>query len=362
MFSIFLEKLRLQNYRNFSQLEIKSHNNKILIIGENGSGKTNILEAISLLFPGRGLRNTKLDEICRLGTANWSSTALLNSKIGFAEIYTSFEAGQSKRLITFNGAKIASSELSNLSSIVWLTPQMDGIFLEAPSIRLKFFDRIVYNFINNHAAIVNKYNYYLHERIKILQHEAADNNWLNIIEEKIADASMIIASNRISAINSLQPELAKLTHPFPQGELLISGSIEEKLLSKIEVPQIIEFVKAQLKLNRISDRSAKRTGFGIHKSDFVVINAAKNIRAKFCSTGEQKAMLISLVLAQVNSLTQETQTSPILLLDEIFAHLDNERKQYLINFFSVLNSQIWITSTDCKGIESLADKAQVISL
>lgn len=360
MNNIFLQKLQLENYRNFQSFEIQPNNNPIILIGENGTGKTNILEAISFLFPGKGLRSAKLDDICRAGHDYWFSRALMQSKIGQAEICTNFKMNSSRRSIEFNGSKIPNNELSKLSNIIWLTPQMDGIFLEGARIRLKFFDRIVYNFIVPHASIVSKYEYYIHERSKILEQDFIDLSWLKIIEEKISEISVEVAHNRLKTLKQIQRAIDNLDSDFPKAILSINGAVEEIILAgKDEVTHLIQ---AKLKEERAHDKASGRTNFGVHRSDFVITSREKNKLARFCSTGEQKAMLISIMLAHINSIIKEEGISPILLLDEVFAHLDNRRKQYLIDFFISSRIQFWISSTDLNGIEKLTDNAQLVQL
>ncbi|XVN42943.1 MAG: DNA replication/repair protein RecF [Candidatus Rickettsia vulgarisii] len=355
MSSIYLRKLKLSNYRNFQDFEISSGNNSVIIIGDNGSGKTNILEAISLFSPGKGLRSAKLDEVCKREENYCSTYGLLESKLGPAEIITTIKRDTNRRFSEFNGSKISNNELSKFSSMVWLTPQMDGIFASGLSERRKFLDRIVYNFIPSHAKIVSKYEYYLHERIKLLEQEKIDANWLGVIEEKIAELSVEIIINRLKIIEEINKVIEDLDNNFPKAILSIDGPIEENISNNID------FIKEQLLAYRNRDKVSNRTNFGAHKSDFMVTHKEKNALAKFCSTGEQKSMLISIILAQVNYSIKANISLPILLLDEIFVHLDEKRRDYLIEYFLNIGLQTWITATDLNGIEKLAKKAEVIS-
>ncbi|WPY00884.1 DNA replication and repair protein RecF [Candidatus Trichorickettsia mobilis] len=357
MLNTYLQNLRLENYRNFQTLALESSNNPIILIGENGIGKTNVLEAISLLFPGRGIRAAKLEDIGKSGEKSWSIAAKLQSKVGIAELRTTFNANTGKRYIEFNGAKIPNSELSMLSSILWLTPQMEGIFLAASSDRRKFLDRIVFTFYHEHATKVSKYEYYMHERAKILQQESINSSWLQIIENKMAELSVVIATNRTNVLAYLQSAIDELDSEFPKAILAIEG-----IELQIDSTNIVELVQQQLESRRNQDRLSGRTTFGTHRSDLIVKHKIKNIPAQFCSTGEQKAMLITIMLAQVISIIKITSTAPILLLDEVFVHLDSIRKQYLINFLVTVQLQIWITATDLDGIEELANYAELVNL
>lgn len=359
MQNIFIKSLKLQNYRNFNELELNIDNNRVMIIGENGSGKTNILEAISLLLPGRGLRMAKLDQLCKIGEDGWNLQTIVQSKIGLCTIDSGFKLG--KRWIDFNGSKITNSELSKLVSIIWLTPQMDGIFLASASERRRFFDRIVYNFVSSHASSVNKYDYYLQERKKILQHNASNASWLDLIEDKIAETSLEIAKNRNLAINKLTAAISSVDVAFPQAVLSIDGEVETKSLNSTE-ESTKEFIKNHLTHDRVSDKLSGRTGFGVHRSDLVVIHKDKNQLAKLCSTGEQKSLLISLIIAEVISAINDGEVMPILLLDEIFVHLDEKRKQYLTEFLCSLNGQIFVTATEESANLYFAQSGSVIKI
>lgn len=357
MSNICLQKLRLLNYRNFQDFEIKVDNNSVIIIGDNGSGKTNILEAISLFYPGKGLRYARLNEICKKEENYCSAYGLLKSKLGLAEIVTTITRDTNKRSSEFNGSKIPNNELSKLSSIIWLTPQMDGIFSSGLSDRRRFMDRIVYNFIPSHAKTFSKYEYYLHERIKFLEQEKVDIKWLELIEEKIAELSVEITINRLNILKEINQAVEDLNNNFPKAILSIEGILEEDVNNNN-----IDFIKEQFLVHRNHDKISKRSNFGIHKSEFIVTHKEKNTIAKFCSTGEQKSMLIAIMLAQVNYSIKANVAIPILLLDEIFVHLDEQRRDYLIEYFLSIGVQIWVTATDLNGIGRLAQKSQIVKL
>lgn len=360
MQNIFLQKLQLENYRNFASFEIEPSNNPVILIGENGSGKTNILESISLLFPGKGMKSARLNDICRIGQPHFTTRALVQSKISQAEILTHFKVNASKRSVEFNGSKIPNNDLSKLLSIIWLTPQMDGIFLEAPRSQLKFFDRIVYNFIPAHAATISKYEYYLLERSKILAEELQNLGWLKIIEEKIAETSLAIIKHRSSVLQQMQQAIDNLSSEVPKADLRIDNKIGDQLDAGAVAQR--HFIQTRLVQERCRDRFSGRTNFGVHRSDFIVTHRQKNLLAKFCSTGEQKALLISIILAQVNGIISQQGVMPIILLDEVFAHLDYDKKQYLIEFLVTSKVQFWISATDLGGIEKLISHAQLVSL
>jgi DNA replication and repair protein RecF len=361
MHNIFLQKLQLTNYRNFKNFEISVGNNPVILIGENGSGKTNILEAISLFSPGKGLRSARLDEICHNESDYGAVNVLLQSKVGPAEISTKLGREAGRRYTEFNGAKIQNNELTKFSTIIWLTPQMDGLFSAGIGERRKFFDRIVYNFIPSHAITVGKYEHYMQERSRALLQDYPDTNWLKVIEEKMAELSIEITINRLGIIEKMQQAIDYLDNDFPKAILSLGGLVENRMVQDSKT-EICYFIAKELLATRNRDKISNRTNFGVHRSDFVVTHKEKNIMAKLCSTGEQKSMLIALILAQVNYAIKENISSPILLLDEVFVHLDNKRQQYLADYLLSVGLQTWITGTDSSAIGPLEHKAELIRL
>ncbi|NRB10047.1 MAG: DNA replication/repair protein RecF [Rickettsiaceae bacterium] len=355
-----LKALSLNNYRNFTDLRLEFTNKPIIIIGENGSGKTNILESISLLSPGKGLRQAKFDDICNSYQNNWHSNFIMESKLGIAEITTNYTKAPRSRKIVYNSSKIASLELTKLVNIIWLTPQMDGIFLGSSSNRRKFLDRIVYNFENKHAKNVSNYEHYSRERLKMLQEDIMEPSWLGHLEEKMAMLAKEITFNRNKVIDFMQQAIDNLDSKFPKAELAVSKLITENIDFESD---FIDYYKEKLQQGRQKDKLSNRTNFGVHRVDFLVYYPQRdNMLAKFCSTGEQKAMLISIIISEIEAIKQKAKLAPILLLDELFVHLDDVRKNYLIEF--VLNSglQSFITATDINDIKELSKHSQIVKL
>ncbi|CAF1123003.1 unnamed protein product [Didymodactylos carnosus] len=345
---------------DYDNLKVSVSNNSVILIGGNGSGKTNILESISLFSPGKGLRSAKLENICKQLADHCEVYTLLQSKMGPANIVTSFKRESSRRVTEFNGSKIQNNELSKFTSMLWLTPQMDGIFAASTTDRRKFFDRIVYNFIPTHAYAVSKYEYYMDIRSKTLSQEQIDDNWLSVIEGKMAELSVEITINRLKTLQDIQKTIDDFDNNFPKATLSLNGIIEEKILNDNKIE--LDYIKQNFLVLRNRDKISNRTNFGVHKSDFLVSHREKNTLAKLCSTGEQKAMLIALILAQVNYCIKADIAMPILLLDEVFVHLDEARRGYLIELFLELKLQLWVTATDLNGIEALVKKAELIKL
>lgn len=373
---VFLERLSLQNYRNFTDIALEFQKGVNIIIGLNGSGKTNILESISLLSPGRGLRSAKFDEIEQMESSQgWSSCFKLQSKLGKAEIISSYEktskrAGNNStdrsanysRKMLYNGSKISSTELTNLLHIVWLTPQMEGIFLDSSSVRRRFFDRMVFNFYPNHAKNIAKYEHYMRQRNKILSDGLYRSNdkqiWLSKLEQQMSESAYKIATARENTINDIQDMINEIKTDFPKAELELTELFESE-----EQWDGFEANYAQiLQSNRQKDAYSGRTNFGTHKSDLLVKHQEKQQLAKNCSTGEQKSLLISITLASIEAILRYTKTSPILLLDELFVHLDEVKKNYLASYIWQTNLQTFITSTDIIGLEEFVSKAHIIKL
>lgn len=347
-----VKDLYLRNYRNLKNLDINAAGSKVFILGDNGSGKTNILESISLMSHSRGLRSAKLDEICNNEASNFEVGFNIYGQLGLSRAVISFNRSSSRKSIEFNEKKIPSSELSRLYSIIWLTPQMEWLFMGPSSDRRRFFDRIIYLFDHLHATRINKYEYYLKERMKILQFSPNNKEWLDLIESKLSEVALEIVQKRKEIMDLLQQSLDNLISPFPKALITISGDY---------IDMDLQWFKDQFYNSRSDDKNSGRSNFGPHRSDLLIFYASKNIQAKFCSTGEQKAMLISLTIAQILALRSlSNRRSPILLLDEIFVHLDNERRQYLADFLNNYESQFWITSTEEGLVDSITDATLIL--
>lgn len=360
MKQVYLEQLSLENYRNFSEFSINFDKGINIIIGPNGSGKTNILESISFLSPGKGLKSAYFDEVSEHQKEKWTTNFRLKSKLGTAEIVSSYAQNERSRKILYNGSRISGNELSNLLNVIWLTPQMEGLFLGASSDRRKFLDRIVYSFDASHAKNLTKYDHYMRQRNKSLASGdiKSQDSWLRTLEKQMAEAAFRIATARKEVINLMQGVIDSLKTEFPKAELSVSA-----LFERAEQWNNFELNYAQLlKDNRRKDFYSGRTNFGVHKTDLNVFHKEKMQHAKLCSTGEQKALLISIVLASIESVIQSTKTTPVLLLDELFVHLDNTRKKYLASYIMQGKLQTFITTTDIIGIEDLASKAHIINL
>lgn len=353
MASSYIESIKFRNYRNFDQYNIEIKENIVLIVGNNGKGKTNILEAISLFSPGRGLRGSKFEHIVKEDKDNFAVETVMKTKVGKGSLSTSYDKNSHKRELRFNDENMKQSELANFLNIVWLTPQMEGFFLDTSSKRRRFLDRLVYNFYPEHAKNLNGYEKLIKERMSILQLDSANSNWLDIVENKISEYIIKIEEKRQGVIGILGEEITLLDKAFPQATFFTTPSYDYNLP---------EHIASVLSKNRNIDRLSKKTNFGPHRSDLQTIYSQNNKEAKHCSTGEQKALLMSIIIAQIKAIQKHHSLSPIILLDESLAHLDNARRNKLVDILQETKSQLWITSTESNISDYFSEKTQKISL
>jgi DNA replication and repair protein RecF len=358
--NIYLENLLLVGFRNLLDLSLNVSNGVNIIIGLNGSGKTSILESISLLSPGKGLKSANFDDMCQYGQNGWETRFKLHSKLGIAEIITNFQLQEKSRKISYNGSKIPSAELTNFLNVIWITPQMESIFNASPSVRRRFLDRIVYNFDPQHAKRLSKYEHYIKERNKTLAQRGWESqlSWLGLIEDKITQEAIAINTSRQEAIALMQNSIDSLDTDFPKANLELSQLFGKQ---KVEA-SYTDLYKEELLNSRVKDSYSGRATFGIHRTDFIVSHRVKQRLARLCSTGEQKALLISIILSSIESILKSTNSVPILLLDELFVHLDEERRKQLSDYITSTKLQTFITTTDIIGIEHLARKSNIIEL
>ncbi len=361
-----LKNLKLTNYRNFSSYKTDFSANIIVFIGSNGIGKTNILEAISLFSPTKGLRNSKAEEL-----ENQNNSLLLgwNITIDFSlddldhQFISSKDPQKKSRNLLINKEVLKKQQDAiKYANLLWLTPIYDSIFIAEKSIRRKFFDRMVFNLFPEHLNDLMKYDYYLRERINILKNnQKYDEIWLTQIEKKLAELNSSIANSRVLMIKYLNAELLNNQANYPQAFLSFSGVFEEMYLQHKTAQEIEHEAIKMLRENRLLDAEKGKTYIGCHKTDFLASFEAKNIMAKLCSTGEQKSLLISIIYAKVKLLKKIANRTPILLLDEILSHLDDQNANNFINDLAKLEIQVFITSTNLEFFQKIA-KVQIIEI
>jgi DNA replication and repair protein RecF len=364
--SYYISCLKLYNFRNYENLRLDLNQNPVVLTGHNGSGKTNILESISLLSPGKGLRKIKIslaDRISQDGSVYpWSISAIVNIKDQKTQIGTGRnDTSESKRAVKIDMQLIKKqSDLAAAFSVMWLVPQMDGLFVTGSSDRRKFMDRLVYNFDSDHASRIYSYEYVVRERAKLLQ-ENYDHIWLSALEDKIAQKAVSIAAARIDTMSIIQDAVLASKTAFPKCFIAVDGQIE-KIVSENKSLQAEEIIKKQLFQARVNDTRTGRASVGTHRSDLSVIYIDKNMPASLCSTGEQKALLLSIILAEAKAKAYWTSITPVILLDEVVAHLDESRRISLFNEILDMKAQVWMTGTDVSLFDSLNSNAQFLEV
>jgi DNA replication and repair protein RecF len=365
--ALFVSHLVLSNFRNYTHRKFSFDPRPIVITGKNGAGKTNILEAISLLAPGRGLRQAKLELLDRIDDGQrypWGVTAEIS--LGDIESYTintgkDTSTFKAKRITKVDGDIIKNqTELARIGSVMWLTPQMDGLFIGAASDRRKFLDRLVYNFDPEHASRVYSYEYSMRERAKLLQMRG-DSTWITTLEKKMAERAVAIVIARMEAVEMLRGAIEQAPGVFPKAEIGVEGDVET-LVQGHSALEAEEKLLAGFYRNRASDASSGRTQMGAHRSDFVVFHTEKSMPAASCSTGEQKALLLSIILAEARAKATWKRSVPILLLDEVVAHLDEARRNALFEEIISLKAQAWMTGTDKTLFAGMLGESQTLSL
>lgn len=361
-----VQSLKLNNFRSYDRLECNFKGSSVVLLGPNGSGKTNILESLSLLSPGRGLRRASYDQFRNFkGPTEWGINAevLSNSNSSY-KISTGISAGRVKgREVKINEKKVlASKALPEIISVSWLTPSMDQIFVESPSSRRKFLDMMCSSLFNNHADLIKSYEKLMRERNILLQENKLDIGWLDTLENQMSEDGVSIALNRVNLINGLNTKLDNDQNPvWPKAFLKIDGIIEEKLLFNDD-KSIKNYFAEALFNNRKKDYFSGRTTFGIHKSDLMVSDRNKGIYASQCSTGEQKSLLIGLILTHLNLVAEKSNRYPILLLDEVVAHLDQLRRSALFEQIIETNAQVFMTGTELDLFQGIRNFAEIFSV
>jgi DNA replication and repair protein RecF len=354
-------RLSLTNFRSYAAGELRTAGAAVVLAGPNGAGKTNILDAISLLAPGRGLRGAKLAEHVRKGPvapsdARWAVAATVKRGDADYEIGTGLveqSMGRAdKRHVRLNGVDAkGSAELGEIVQMVWLTPAMDRLFIESASGRRRFLDRLVLGFDTTHARAATRYETAMRERARLLKYGPRDPAWLDGLENEMAESGQAVAAARASAVDRLNRVLSGRDGAFPAALLALT---EEDCGDA-------QTLREALAQSRIRDAESGRTHAGPHLTDLNARHTRKRADARDCSTGEQKALLISIMLAFARELTEARDgMAPLLLLDEIAAHLDAVRRAALFEEIADLSAQAWMTGTDLSLFEEA--RAQIFEV
>ena len=373
---IAVQRLDLTNFRSHRSARIEGDGSCVVLTGPNGAGKTNVLEAVSFLAPGRGLRRARLQEIdydpalCGESDAPdsalpWAVSARVASASALVTIGTGRDpAGESgdRRIVRIDGQTIRGQAALGLHlHLVWLTPQMDRLFQEGTAPRRRFLDRLVFALDPAHAARLSAYEQNLRERARLLR-DGGDSAWIAQLEQAMAEHAVAVAAARRDFTQRLDAVAGEtLRGPFPVPRVTVAGT-PESWLDTMPSLAAEERMRAELAANRRIDAESGGAVVGPHRSDLVVHHAVKGIVAARCSTGEQKALLIALVLAHARLQVDLRGAVPILLLDEIAAHLDPARRRALFDAILALNAQAWMTGTDASFFAELAGSAQFFTV
>ena len=369
MKAAFVQRLTLTNFRSYHAAQVMvDRPGPVVVTGANGAGKTNLIEAISLLAPGRGLRRATLEELAfSEGDGAWAVSAEIEGMLGLATLGTGIDPPAAEALPNTRKCRIDRESVGSAAAfadhlrVVWLTPAMDPLFNGPASERRRFLDRLVLAVDAQHSSRVAALERSLRSRNRLLEDSPGDSHWLDAIEHETAEVAVAVAAARAETVKRLSAALDASRNQapqFPQAQILLQGWMEE-LLPDHSAIEIEDQYRARLKENRARDAAAGRTLDGPHLSDLAVSHAGKNIPAADASTGEQKALLIRLVLAHANLIKQMTGFAPLLLLDEVVAHLDPARREALYDALSSLGAQVWMTGADAAAFGAITDRARV---
>jgi DNA replication and repair protein RecF len=371
----WLSRLKLDHFRNYQQADLPIHAGQLVILGDNGAGKTNLLEAVSLLAPGRGMRRAKTEHLAYRASGfettsgiadddadrlDWAVAATLENEDGTVQIGTGVppSAKQGNRIMRLEGVTVSQADLGSRLAVSWLTPQMDGIFLDSPAARRRFLDRLVIAFDPAHIGRMSRYEKALRQRAHLLTEQRGDESWFSALESVLAETAVAVTAARQSLIKALNQEAARGWFGFPGVELLLGGDTENWLS---DMPALA--VEDQLML---AARTARLNGDlampGPHASEFQALHLASQVPANRASTGQQKAMLIAVILAHARLQDRRLGRVPVMLFDDVAAHLDAKRRGALFDAVQSLGGQCWYSGTDDGQFKELSKTAQFVKI
>jgi DNA replication and repair protein RecF len=356
-------RLTLTDFRGYARLRVDAAATPVVLTGPNGAGKTNLLEALSFLAPGKGLRRARLAEPDRRvdgsDAGHWAVAATVETRGGLHAVGTGREADAAteRRSVRIDGSTAHQKDLSALLSIVWVTPEMDRLFMDGPSARRRFLDRLVFGFDPEHAGRVAAYEHVMRERARLLAENSTDAAWLDALEDGMARHGIAVAVSRAQTVARLDRAAAECVGPFPAAHAAMSGELDQWLA---EMPALAaeDRLREALRAGRAHDAQAGGAIAGPHRADLAVRFVAKDRPAHECSTGEQKALLLSIILGVARELCGERGEAPVMLLDEVVAHLDGARRAALFDELAALGVQAWLTGTDDELFAGLRGRAQ----
>ncbi len=354
-------RLGLRDFRSYRTFDLRVPPCPVVITGPNGAGKTNLLEALSLLAPGRGLRRASASDMTRIGApAGWAVAAKIATVNGVVDMTTQSAGGGERRQSLIDGEpQRGQNRLDAVLSILWLTPAMDRLFTEAPSGRRRFLDRLCLSFDPGHGTRVNAYDQALRDRSKLLRDGPPDPAWLAALEDGMARHGVAVAATRRQVTIALSAAMAETADsPFPKARLQAAGALENALQDQ---PALAVEERFRTELGASRRLEAEGGGApGPHRSDLAVRHGVTGMEAALCSTGEQKALLIAIQLAAARMIAADAGRAPLLLLDEVAAHLDSSRRDALFESVLTLGGQAWFTGTDADAFAALAGRARFV--
>ena len=365
-----IRRLSLTHFRNYRAATVQTRGDMVVLVGPNGAGKTNCIEAISFLSPGRGLRRARFEDVAdNQGDGSWAVSAEVEGALGLATLGTGIDAPAAEVSATSRRCRIDREPVTSAASfgdhlrMVWLTPSMDGLFLGPASERRRFFDRLVLAIDSEHSARVSALERSLRSRNRLLEVRNYDDHWCDAIERETAELAVAVAAMRGQTALKLAAMLRARgeTSPFPSAEIMLDGWMENALMAE-PATAVEDRYREILRANRARDAIAGRTLDGPHLTDLQVVYAPKNMAARDASTGEQKALLIGLVLAHAGLVAETTAITPLLLLDEVVAHLDPNRRLALFDELIKLRAQVWMTGADPAAFAAVAAASEIFAV
>jgi len=365
-----IHRLTLTHFRNYRLASLQTRGDVVVLVGPNGAGKTNCLEAISFLSPGRGLRRATLEDAAdNQGDGSWAVSAEVEGALGLATLGTGIDAPNTEVAPASRRCRIDREPVTSAAAfgdhlrMVWLTPSMDGLFLGPASERRRFFDRLVLAVDSEHSARVSALDRSLRSRNRLLEVRNYDDHWCDAIERETAELAVAVAAMRGQTASKLAAMLRARgeNSAFPSAQIMLDGWMENALLSE-PATAVEDRYREILRTNRARDAIAGRTLDGPHLTDLQVIFAPKSMPARDASTGEQKALLIGLVLAHASLVAEMTGITPLLLLDEVVAHLDPGRRTALFDELSGLGAQVWMTGADPAAFAGIGASGEIFGV
>ncbi len=349
----YLSRLSLSHFRSHKRAAIDCDARPVAIVGPNGAGKTNILEAVSLFSPGRGMRRASAEDMTRRPEAiGWKLSGMMHTASQTYEIDIRSEKGAARQ-IQIDGKAAPQTALARCARVLWLIPSMDRLWIEGAEGRRRFLDRMTLSFFPEHADASLAYEKAMRERNRLLKDQISDAHWYSALEKQMSQSGAQIHAARNQALSRLAQAQAQAQTAFPIADL-------ELTQSEGAMPQSAEDLREALAESRFRDIAAGRTLVGPHRSDLYGVYAAKGVPARDCSTGEQKALLVSLILANARALSEDIGTPPLLLLDEVAAHLDQNRRAALYDEICALGAQAWMSGTEVELFAALGTRAQYL--